>query len=169
MLIRTDGLSAEDQYAILDDQTPFGESPVIVSLPRAIRDRDRLIARAAPFGVMLFNDVRLEEVAPLLDDASLFAIVFPTFSDGRGFSLARRLRLAGFSGSLRAVGPVIPDQIRHARAVGFDEISLPNNVASRHSAEDWRIAASIISNAYQEGYFDGTIVERRRQARGLAR
>ena len=42
---------------------------------------------------------------------SSIAIVFPVFSDGRGFTRARRLRTAfDFTGALFADGHIIPDQ-----------------------------------------------------------
>ena len=37
-------------------------------------------------------------------------ITFPNFADGRGFTLARSLRLRGYTGILRAKGPIISDQ-----------------------------------------------------------
>ncbi len=49
-------------------------------------------------------------------------IAFETFKDGRGFSLAALLRAHGFAGSLRAVGPLLPDQEAALKRVGFDEI-----------------------------------------------
>ena len=42
---------------------------------------------------------------------SSIAIVFPVFSDGRGFTHARRLRTAfGFTGALLADDHIVPDQ-----------------------------------------------------------
>jgi phosphoadenosine phosphosulfate reductase len=49
-------------------------------------------------------------------------IVFDSFKDGRGFSLAAHLRKAGFAGELRAIGPLLPDQISALRRVGFDTV-----------------------------------------------
>lgn len=49
-------------------------------------------------------------------------IVFAAMGDGRGFSLARRLRGAGFAGALRAAGPLIPDQFAALARVGFDAV-----------------------------------------------
>ena len=52
-------------------------------------------------------------------------IRFQTMGDGRGFSLARRLRAMGFRGRLRAAGPLIADQFAALARVGFDEVTLP--------------------------------------------
>ena len=43
----------------------------------------------------------------LIDGAEMIRVLFPTFSDGRGFSLARRIRALGYTGRLRAAGPLI--------------------------------------------------------------
>ena len=62
----------------------------------------------------------------------LLAIDFPSFSDGRGFSLARRLRELGFKGRLRASGRLIVDQYAMARRVGFDEVEVAPDIAARY-------------------------------------
>jgi uncharacterized protein (DUF934 family) len=51
---------------------------------------------------------------------ALVEVNFPTFGDGRGYSSARVLREAGYTGELRAVGDVLVDQIGFMRRCGFD-------------------------------------------------
>lgn len=68
---------------------------------------------------------------------SLIAIDFPAFTDGRGFSLARRLRELGYSGRLRATGRLIADQYAMARRVGFDEVQIASDIAARQPQEQW--------------------------------
>jgi len=47
------------------------------------------------------------------------------FSDGRPFSLARRLRLdLGFTGEIRAIGDVLRDQLCFLERCGFDSFAL---------------------------------------------
>lgn len=70
----------------------------------------------------------------------LIAVRFGRFSDGRGFSLARRLRDLGYAGRLRAVGWLIPDQYAFARACGFDEVSVEDATHARHGADVWAAA-----------------------------
>lgn len=55
-----------------------------------------------------------------LDRIALVEVNFPTYGDGRGFSSARVLREAGYSGELRAVGDVLVDRIDAMRRCGFD-------------------------------------------------
>lgn len=57
---------------------------------------------------------------PYLDRLALVEINFPSFADGRGYSAARILREAGYTGELRAVGDVLIDQLSHMRRCGFD-------------------------------------------------
>ena len=62
---------------------------------------------------------------PHLDRLALVEVNFPAFGDGRGYSSARILREAGFTGELRAVGDVLVDQIAFMRRCGFDSFA-PN-------------------------------------------
>lgn len=86
------------------------------------------------------NDRDPADLAPWLDRLGLVRIAFPAMGDGRGFSIAARLRAMGYAGRLRAVGPLIRDQFRAARRVGFDEVELPEDKAARLKPDAWRIA-----------------------------
>jgi len=57
---------------------------------------------------------------PHLERIALVEVNFPAFGDGRGYSSARLLREAGYTGELRAVGDVLVDQIAYMRRCGFD-------------------------------------------------
>ncbi len=117
-------------------------------------------------GVIVPNDLGADALAPHLAALDLVAIVFPAFSDGRGFSLARQLRQRGFTARLRAVGPLIADQFAYALACGFDEIDLPEAVAARQPEAQWRAALDAFSGHYQRSYGAGaSILDRRRAAR----
>ena len=60
---------------------------------------------------------------PYLDRLALIEIAFPTFRDGRGYSAARILREAGYTGELRAQGDVLVDQLPLMRRCGFDSFA----------------------------------------------
>ena len=123
-----------------------------------------------PVGVEVANNADVERLTPLFERLALIAIAFPAYTDGRGFSLARRLRRAGFKGRLRAVGPLIPDQGPYAFACGFDEIELPEPSVARQSEAQWRAALDAISAPYQPGYArPSNIFEQRARARQGAR
>lgn len=84
-----------------------------------------------------------------LDGLRLIRVSFPAFSDGRAFTIARRLRMMGYRGELRALGPVIADQYAMARRVGFDSVEIPDDLAARQPEEQWRFRADWQAHDYQ--------------------
>ena len=96
------------------------------------------------------NDADLSEIADRLAELAVIRIAFPSFADGRGFSLARRLRQIGYAGTLRAKGHLIPDQYPHAVRAGFDEIELDEDVAARQQESHWRDTLAAVSVSYQD-------------------
>jgi uncharacterized protein (DUF934 family) len=99
-----------DPLRFRDDQAP--EEPA-VSLD-AFLDQ----ANASTVRIEAGDDVRL--LLPALDRVRLVEIDFPRFRDGRGFSSARILREAGYTGEIRATGDVLVDLIFFMRRCGFD-------------------------------------------------
>ena len=73
----------------------------------------------------------------------MIRIDFPNFADGRGFTLARLIRLLGFVGRLRAKGHIIADQYAMARRSGFDEVEISAELAERQPEEQWLFRAKI--------------------------
>jgi uncharacterized protein (DUF934 family) len=57
---------------------------------------------------------------PHLDRIALVEVNFPAWTDGRGYSSARILREAGFTGEIRAVGDIVIDMLSHLKRCGFD-------------------------------------------------
>lgn len=93
-----------------DDQPP--EEPA-VSLD-AFLDQ----ANASTVRIEAGDDVRL--LLPHLERVRMVEIDFPRFRDGRGFSSARILREAGYTGEIRATGDVLVDLVFFMRRCGFD-------------------------------------------------
>ncbi|MEM1051652.1 MAG: DUF934 domain-containing protein [Pseudomonadota bacterium] len=89
------------------------------------------------------DDARV--LLPFLDRLALIEVNFPAFGDGRGYSSARILREAGFSGELRAVGDVGIDQLSHMRRCGFDAFA-PQKPLNQ---EDAKRAFATWENVYQ--------------------
>lgn len=81
--------------------------------------------------------------------APFISIEFPTSSDGRGFTLARLLRLRGFQGRLRAYGHIIADQYAMARRAGFDEVEIDDAIALRQPEDQWLMRANWQAHDYQ--------------------
>lgn len=88
-------------------------------------------------GVDVPNTADPAALAPHLVRLRLIRVAFPAFGDGRGFTLARRLRLMGYAGRLRAAGPLIADQYPMARRAGFDEVEIPDAIAARQPEAQW--------------------------------
>lgn len=88
-------------------------------------------------------------VQPYLQQLKTIRIDFPSFADGRGFTLAQRLRLMGFTGLLRANGHVIADQYAMARRAGFDEVEISPELAARQPWEQWKARANWGAHDYQ--------------------
>jgi uncharacterized protein (DUF934 family) len=63
------------------------------------------------------------QLIPHLDRVALVEIDFPRFRDGRGYSSARILREAGYTGEIRAAGDVLVDQMLYMRRCGFDSFA----------------------------------------------
>ena len=85
----------------------------------------------------LAPDVDIAAVEQQLDGVTAIRVAFPSFADGRGFTLAGRLRRAGFTGRLRAAGHVIADQYAMARRAGFDEVEISDDLAERQPQDQW--------------------------------
>ncbi|GFE64034.1 DUF934 domain-containing protein [Litoreibacter roseus] len=84
-----------------------------------------------------------------LAEIDMIRIDFPSFADGRGFTIARRLRLMGFEGRLRAKGHVIADQYAMARRSGFDDVEIDEDLARRQPENQWRDRAGWQTHDYQ--------------------
>ncbi|MBN8188560.1 DUF934 domain-containing protein [Salipiger thiooxidans] len=84
-----------------------------------------------------------------VDGIEMVRIDFPSFADGRGFTLARLLRLRGYRGRLRARGHVISDQYAMARRAGFDEVEISDELAARQPEADWLFRSNWQQHDYQ--------------------
>jgi len=76
-------------------------------------------------------------------------IHFGGYADGRGFTLAAQLRRAGYTGHLRATGPLIADQYAMARRSGFDDVQVQPDIAERQPEDQWLARADWRQNSYQ--------------------
>ena len=84
-----------------------------------------------------------------LSKIDMIRVDFPSSADGRGFTIARRLRLMGFEGKLRARGHVIADQYAMARRSGFDEVEIDEALAARQPEVQWLTRANWKAHDYQ--------------------
>lgn len=95
------------------------------------------------------SDTDPDELFARLGNAQMVRIAFPSSADGRGFTIARQLRLKGYTGRLRAKGHVLADQYAMARRCGFDEVEIDAELAQRQPAEQWQARANWQDHNYQ--------------------
>ncbi len=99
-------------------------SPCFVPLDYWLANKDKLQS-SETIGVWLDSEQEPEEIAGDLENLQYLAINFPTFTDGRGFSIARLIRdRYQFKGELRAIGEIVPDQLFYLSRCGFDAFCL---------------------------------------------
>ncbi|MFS4436698.1 phosphoadenylyl-sulfate reductase [Paracoccaceae bacterium GXU_MW_L88] len=92
---------------------------------------------ATPDVLAVENTTPISDILPHLG-ARAIRIPFPVFSDGRGFTLARAIRDAGYEGDLTAVGHVLADQYDLARRSGFDAVEISPEQAQRQPEAQWQ-------------------------------
>jgi uncharacterized protein (DUF934 family) len=116
--------------------------------PCGFVDRADIAANDCDYGIDLASDAAPDALAGL-NNAAMIRIDFPSFADGRGFTLAALLRRAGFRGRLRAKGHVLADQYAMARRSGFDEVEIDDALAVRQPQDQWVARADWQDNNYQ--------------------
>ena len=92
--------------------------------------------------------VSRDQIMPLLDQRAV-RLKVDGFSDGRGFSVARQLRLHGFTGVIEVIGDLLPDQLPMAVASGIDAIFIRAEHAERCAEAQWR---QMSADKYRFGY-----------------
>lgn len=118
----------------------------IVDLARWRREKDQIRALGGAAGVYVGMANDLDPASEDVAGLQLLALAFPKFSDGRAYSQARRLREAGFTGELRAVGDVLLDQLPLMLRAGFDAFEV-THVATIDALEAQALPA--IDRVYQ--------------------
>jgi uncharacterized protein (DUF934 family) len=107
------------------------------------------LAEAAPGATAIDLPAEADPDTLALEGVQIIRIPFASFADGRGFTLARRLRLRGYTGRLRASGHVIADQYAMARRAGFDEVEISATLAARQPEAQWLARADWRAHDYQ--------------------
>lgn len=95
------------------------------------------------------SDTDPDELVDRLGSAKMVRVDFPSSADGRGFTIARVLRLKGYAGRLRAKGHVLADQYAMARRSGFDEVEIDHALADRQPEDQWLARADWQNHNYQ--------------------
>jgi uncharacterized protein (DUF934 family) len=150
-----DGRFAADDWTRPDPAVEFSgvAADKLILTPAALTEHGgRLASARVALGVELPNNFDIEALDPWIRRLVLVSVLFPKSADGRGFSMATRLRRLGFKGELRATGHLIADQYALARSCGFDTVEIPEALAARQPEPHWMQAQQAMSLAYQRGY-----------------
>jgi uncharacterized protein (DUF934 family) len=84
---------------------------------------DAFVEQSNAFSVRIEAGDDVRQLIPHLGRVKLVEIDFPKFRDGRGFSSARVLREAGYTGEIKATGDVLLDLVLFMRRCGFDSFA----------------------------------------------
>lgn len=123
----TPGGFRTDVWAPLPDDAPLPARGFhIISLRRWRSQRQDVLANPAlSTGIALHTSDEFNPATDELSHVRLIALSFPRFTDGRAYSLARRLREQhAYRAGLRATGDVLYDQLPLMLRCGFDSFSI---------------------------------------------
>jgi uncharacterized protein (DUF934 family) len=130
MLIKNNAL-VNDEWTVLRlhegeaaDRVIVPAGKVIVPLPVWNCQHEALLGRKE-LGLWLASFERAEDIPDDIHRFPVIAVDFHKYTDGRGYTLAYRLRKQmGFRGELRAMGDVLHDQLFYMQRVGFDAFAV---------------------------------------------
>lgn len=112
--------------------------------------QERADALPDPLGVRLEPGFAVETIAAELSKITLIELVFPRFTDGRGYSMGWLLRARlGYKGEMRAVGDILFDEMQFMVRCGFDAFEIVDP-ATLKLLQDGRRAAAF-DRFYQPG------------------
>ncbi len=127
--LATGGRVVDDAWSLVENVEALDvlapDAPVLVPLALWQSARETFADWRGPKGVQLGAGDDPDVLAADLPGLAMVAIDFPKFTDGRGYSIARRLReVHGYAGTLRATGDVLRDQLFYMLRCGFDAFAL---------------------------------------------
>ena len=105
---------------------------------------------ASATSIDLPPDADLSLLKGNLNKFKIIRIDFPTFADGRGFTLGKLIRIRGFIGHLRAKGHIISDQYAMLRRSGFDDVEISQDLAERQPEAEWLFRNNWKEHDYQK-------------------
>ncbi|MDP9136826.1 MAG: DUF934 domain-containing protein, partial [Pseudomonadota bacterium] len=146
-LLSVRGFIADEWRKLDAEEEPPALGDVIVAWERLAREWESLVKHDGRLGVVFPNNEQTEALSLYRSRLGLIVLAFPSFTDGRAYSIARQLRLDGYRGELRASGDVLPDQLQFMVQVGFDSFE----VGDRFAEGQWQRAVVQMSLTYQHG------------------
>ena len=111
---------ADAPYRIVEDPDASPAARTAVPLERWLALHQSGVEMTET-GVILYGDSDISLLQDTLDNLPFVAVNFPKFTDGRGYSHARRLRaLWGYKGLILAFGDVLRDQVLYMSRCGIN-------------------------------------------------
>lgn len=157
----------EDGWIVLADDVQSPESGADLLMPLALwrESRERWLSHPGRIGVELGPADDPAALAGDIDRLTLITVAFPSFTDGRGYSIARLLReRLNFRGELRAVGEILRDQLFYLARCGFDSFALRDDQDVGEALK----AFADFSEVYQAAVDRGPLFARRFAAAAVA-
>lgn len=141
----------------IGNETPEGN--VIFSLKMWQEHYSALNARSSKPGLWISSDENPSNFPGDIRTLPIICIYFPSFTDGRGFSLGNLFRgRLGYRGELRACGHFIRDQLFYLKRCGFNAFEFENTINLEEAAK----SLQDFSDSYQIAADQGTPLFRRR-------
>ena len=114
----------ETPFQILtDEESPQGTETEAISITRFLEWVER--ESEGKTGVIVEPAENPDVLLPHFGRIAFIAISFPTFTDGRGYSHARRIRKNHeFKGTIVSFGDVLRDQLMHMKRCGISAFIL---------------------------------------------
>jgi uncharacterized protein (DUF934 family) len=144
----------EDDWIVVPDDAPMpGGGRAIVGLKRWREERDSLIQRQAPLGLLIEPGATWADIAGDLQRFPVVAVTIPKYADGRAFSVARLLRERdGYRGEIRALGTYIIDQVPFMMRVGIDAFQTDDPVlVAAFGKGEWPEVPHYLQPAWDHG------------------
>lgn len=134
-LINLTDVLVNDWTIVSDLEAPLPEGKILVPGDYWLENRDALKARKE-VGVLLLGDANPLDFADDVASIELFAVNFPAFADGRGYSIARLLReRLDYQGEIRATGDVLIDQLNFMKRCGFSTFLLKEGLSGEKALD----------------------------------
>jgi uncharacterized protein (DUF934 family) len=126
MALYRNGAFGEDAWTLPDPSDPVpGDGSVAVGKARFLAERETLLARNGPLGIVLESGESLDGLEADIARFALVVLRIPRYTDGRNYSNATLLRERhGYAGEIRATGDVLRDQIPFMLRCGIDSFEV---------------------------------------------
>lgn len=129
-IIKGASIVANDWQVVTENvPTALPEGKIAVPLATWQQHGQALLSREQIPGLVLQPGDEISLPSVDVCRIPLIIIMFPAFTDGRGFSMATKLREeSGYRGEIRAKGHFIRDQLYYLKRCGFDSFEFDSPV-----------------------------------------